>query len=91
MQVVFVVVSGASPSPELHSISPSKGDAADSRNVLSLTKKQRLWEQNVTGHKEKQGRKKRLLRILNILWLKTRKKKSFIKKFLLLNKLLYSI
>lgn len=65
--------------PELHSISPSDGDATDSRNASSLSAKQRLWEQNVTGHKGKQGGEiKRLLQIMNILWLKT-KRKMFLK------------
>lgn len=45
--------------PELHSISPSDGDATESRSVLSLSTKQKtLGTKNVTGRKEKRGRKK---------------------------------
>lgn len=50
MQVFFMVVRG-------HSTTPIDGDATESGNMLSSSTKQRLWEQNVTGHKEKQGRK----------------------------------
>lgn len=68
--------------PELHSISPSDGDATESRSVLSLSTKQKTLGTKCNrahrkARKKKKQKNKGLLQIINILWLKTKRKTFF--------------